>query len=142
MIRKKLVNSICLLLLFICLCTGCGYFHDSDITNTGTQAGTEDKEAAITEEDAEVIAVELNESVAKSGRTETAETADWFDVLPAYLGTPYVEVNRDIPFFTEEEKKRTDAFETYCDLDEFGQVRRGICQYLRGNMPTKNGRTL
>lgn len=137
MIRKKLANSICLLLLFICLCTGCGYFHDSGITNTGTEAGTEDREAAATEEDAEVIAAELNESVAKSGRIETVETADWFDVLPAYLGTPYVEVNKDIPFFTEEEKKRTDAFETYRDLDDLGRCGVAYANICEEIMPTK-----
>lgn len=137
MIRNKLVNSICLLLLFICLCTGCGYFNASSVTNTGTEAATEGIEASTTEENAEIAAAELKESVAKAAITETAETASWFESVPDYLGTPYVEVNRDIPFFTEEEKKRTDAFEIYSDLDALGRCGIAYANICEEIMPTE-----
>lgn len=35
--------------------------------------------------------------------------------------TPYVEVNGNVPFFSEEDKVRTDPFEFYSDLDGLGR---------------------
>lgn len=123
MIRNRIVKLICLLLAFICLCTGCGYFNASGSDNRGTKAGTESNEAATGK----------SEVAATVFMSEVTKTADWFDLLPEYLGTPYIEVNKDIPFFTEEDKKRTDAFETYSDLDDLGRcgvAYANICEEL------------
>ena len=61
----------------------------------------------------------------------------WYDSIPEYRGTPYIEVNQDVPFFTEEEKENTDAFEEYSDLDSLGRcgiAYANICEEL---MPTE-----
>ena len=47
-----------------------------------------------------------------------ANTTDM--TIPAYSGSPYVEVNGNKPYFTDDEKRRS-AFETYSDLDELGR---------------------
>lgn len=41
--------------------------------------------------------------------------------IPAYTGDPYVVINGNIPFFTEEEKTSTVTFEQYSELDELGR---------------------
>lgn len=58
------------------------------------------------------------------------------DALPDYCGTPYVEIERSRPGFTEEDWTET-AFETYSPLDQLGRcgaAYANICQEL---MPTE-----
>lgn len=62
-----------------------------------------------------------------------------FDIkeIPAYNGDPYVEVNDNLPFFTDEDMT-TEAFETYSDLDDLGRcgvAYANLCQEL---MPTED----
>ena len=64
---------------------------------------------------------------------EGTNEQNWSDSIPEYRGTPYIEVNRDIPFFSDADKKRTDAFEIYSDLDEAGRcgvAYANICEEL------------
>ncbi len=46
------------------------------------------------------------------------------DTIPAYRGNPYIEINGNIPYFTEEDKT-TEAFESYSELDSLGRC--GVC---------------
>ena len=41
--------------------------------------------------------------------------------IPEYTDSPYVEINGNIPLFTDEEKSVTDSFETYAELDSLGR---------------------
>lgn len=66
-----------------------------------------------------------------------ADLQTWYDSIPEYRGTPYIEVNNDVPFFTEEEKENTDTFEEYSELDSLGRcgvAYANICEEL---MPTE-----
>lgn len=63
---------------------------------------------------------------------------DWFDSIPEFRGTPYIEVNNDIPFFTEEEKKSTSAFEQYSDLDQLGRCGVAFSNVCEEIMPTED----
>ena len=71
--------------------------------------------------------------------TETLATdvQNWFDSIPDYRGTPYIEVNSDIPFFTSADKQRTDAFEIYSDLDELGRCNVAYANICEEIMPTE-----
>lgn len=71
----------------------------------------------------QLISKYVSETPTASTRSATGEEnlPAWFDSIPDYRGTPYIEVNHDIPFFSEEEKKNRDAFENYSDLDELGR---------------------
>ena len=40
--------------------------------------------------------------------------------VPAYCGTPYVEINDNNPFFTEEDLS-TESFESYSEMDALGR---------------------
>ena len=54
--------------------------------------------------------------------------------IPVYDGTPYIKLEKNIPDFTEDEKKNTEAFETYSELDllgRCGQAYANICPELQ-----------
>ena len=54
--------------------------------------------------------------------------------IPEYNGIAYTVVNNNNPFFTDEDKKRTDAFETYSELDSLGRcgvAYANICKELQ-----------
>lgn len=69
--------------------------------------------------------VEITESqtsVPVSNGTAIASGSFSIDNLPESDGvTAYVEINGNVPFFTEEEKTSTDPFEYYSDLDSLGR---------------------
>lgn len=51
----------------------------------------------------------------------TADELIELDRIPEYAGDPYIVINGNIPFFTEEEKTSTVTFEQYSELDELGR---------------------
>ncbi len=57
------------------------------------------------------------------------------DDIPAFSGKPYVEINNNVPFFTEEELSKTECFEYYSELDSLGRC--GVVYALcgRATMP-------
>jgi DNA-entry nuclease len=56
--------------------------------------------------------------------------------IPAYSGQPYVEINNNVPFFDEADKK-TDTFESYSDLDALGRCGVAFANVSRELMPTE-----
>lgn len=67
---------------------------------------------------------------------ETATIHGLYD-LPAYDGTPYVAVNDNVPYFTEDDYT-ANSFESYSDLDELGRC--GVAYACVGAdlMPTED----
>ncbi|MCI8422780.1 MAG: DNA/RNA non-specific endonuclease [Lawsonibacter sp.] len=60
------------------------------------------------------------------------------DSIPAFQdGTPWVEINGNVPSFSEEEKKNTDGFETYAELDALGRCGTAYANVCRELMPTE-----
>lgn len=58
------------------------------------------------------------------------------DAIPAYSGEPYVEINQNVPFFTEEDLTTT-PFETYSDLDSLGRCGVACANICVDLMPTE-----
>lgn len=111
-LRKNTIGLLCLIMMLSIL-TGCsGYIEQntSDVTDP-------------------VIETE--------NLSNNVESLDWFDSIPDYRGTPYIEVNNDIPFFTDEDKQRKNAFETYSDLDELGRCGVAYANICEEIMPTE-----
>ena len=50
----------------------------------------------------------------------TSSASYSLDALPAYSGEPYVTINNNEPFFTQEDMT-TNSYETYSDLDALGR---------------------
>lgn len=67
-------------------------------------------------------------------KQQTQTSADAPEDVPAYSGSPYVEVNGDVPYFTEQEKT-TDVFETYSELDTLGRCGTAYANICRELMP-------
>jgi DNA-entry nuclease len=93
--------------------------------------------------------VEAPDNIDLSIEQETSEDNNTFSIeedtsssfilseIPEYSGSPYIEVNDNIPYFSENEKVNTNVFETYSNLDSLGRcgvAYANICQEL---MPTE-----
>ena len=58
------------------------------------------------------------------------------ELYPQYTGQPYVEMNSNIPYFTEEEKI-IQSFEKYSDLDSLGRCGTAYANVSKDTMPTE-----
>ncbi len=92
---------------------------EADETGTGT-ADANDSESANSSSDA---------AASYSADISLVST-------PEYAGEPYIEINDNIPYFTDEEKT-TDVFETYSDLDALGRCGTAYANICRELMPTE-----
>ena len=57
--------------------------------------------------------------------------------IPEYLSSPYVEINNNIPYFTEENFTE-EAFEKYSELDSLGRSGVAIANICKEIMPPKD----
>lgn len=83
-----------------------------------------------------------NTTTVNSVETQENTNGNTMEELPTYQGSPYVQLNENHPNFTDEEKTRLDAFETYSDLDNLGRCGvafANICQEL---MPTEERQSI
>lgn len=58
------------------------------------------------------------------------------ETIPEYSGNPYVELNGNVPYFTDEELTIT-AFELYSELDSLGRCGAGYANICQEIMPTE-----
>lgn len=56
--------------------------------------------------------------------------------IPEYTSSPYVEINNNIPYFTEEDYT-TEAFEKYSEWDELGRSGVAFANICKDIMPTE-----
>ncbi len=63
------------------------------------------------------------------------------DEIPEFSGKPFVEINGNIPFFTDEEKL-TESYETYYDLDGLGRCTLAVACIGTDLMPTEGRESL
>lgn len=145
MIRKRfrallLVASVAASLIF----AGCGTDSTQEAGSAQEQTGelsspdgTEETGASAADaEEAQDSAGGTADSEDSSSDSSISYSADISLVsTPDYTGDPYIEINDNLPYFTEEEIS-TEAFEEYSDLDSLGRcgtAYANICQEL---MPT------
>lgn len=57
--------------------------------------------------------------------------------IPDYDATPYIQLEKNIPDFTEDEKKNTEAFETYSELDSLGRCGQAYANICPEIQPTE-----
>ncbi|MDD6666898.1 MAG: DNA/RNA non-specific endonuclease [Lachnospiraceae bacterium] len=77
-----------------------------------------------------------NETDAAASAGNTASTVD-LSSIPAYDGRAYVSINNNVPAFSDADKARTDAFETYSDLDDLGRCGVAYANVCKEIMPTE-----
>ena len=84
-----------------------------------------------------VIAVLLGLAAALFARLAARDqTPVSLDDIPAYAGEAYVEINGNVPFFTEDDWT-TDSFETYSELDALGRCGVAYANVCLEIMPTE-----
>lgn len=118
---KRKTYSILIALIF--LLAGCGRITNNTEEITSNQIVATESQVS---EDLDMIA---------TSDARTTETQ--LSTIPDYSGSPSVEVDGNIPNFTDEDKKRVDAFEEYSELDSLGRcgiAYANICPELQ---PTK-----
>ena len=77
-------------------------------------------------------------TVEMSQNETTATTTEVQADIPAYNGMPYIQLENNMPDFSDEEKTDTEAFEIYSDLDSLGrcgQAYANICLELQPTEP-------
>ena len=82
----------------------------------------------------ETIQIDEPEEVPTSGTAAESATFS-IDQVGTYSGNPYIVINNNAPFFTDEEKARTDAFETYSNLDSLGRCGVAYANICKELMP-------
>lgn len=65
--------------------------------------------------------------------TNTIEISD----IPEYSGLPYVEINSNVPYFTDDEKVNIEVFEEYSNLDFLGRCGLAYANICPEIMPTE-----
>ena len=153
-VNKYLQIFMCAVLLLIV--SGCTSFSDTSrqaIESNDTQAETTEEKTSesdkteektseenATEESSEETTENVNTNEYKEANSDDKSEADSADNLvcyPEYIGDAYVELNDNIPLFTDEEKKSTTAFEEYSDLDKLGRCGVAFANICTELMPTE-----
>ena len=101
--------------------------NDSLPDTQTTEAVTVQAQDSTSQTDAIQMSSEEAASLAEA-HINTALEAFANETIPEYSGNPYVELNGNVPYFTDEELSTT-AFELYSELDSLGM----LCQYLQGD---------
>ncbi|MGN0367654.1 MAG: DNA/RNA non-specific endonuclease, partial [Wujia sp.] len=109
-----------------------------EVATTETIEEQDTKETATTTE--ELVTSEFAEDThtVKDALADEQMQEDIITDIPVYNGYAYVEVNNNIPYFTDEEKQNVTAFETYSDLDELGRcdvAYANVCRQLQPTQP-------
>jgi DNA-entry nuclease len=79
-----------------------------------------------------------SDASSNAGAANAGNTASAVDLssIPAYNGTPYISINNNVPAFSDADKARTDAFESYSDLDGLGRCGVAYANVCKEIMPT------
>ena len=84
-----------------------------------------------------LITYNISDNNSGSDYNEVPESCISLEDITDYQGTPYIEINNNEPFFTQEEKSNSEAFENYSELDEFGRCGVAYANVCRELMPTE-----
>ena len=127
------------LLLALCLTlAACGSAPASS-GPAASAGGAADSASSAAESQPEPEEAPAPAEPSSSAPAEGAETAAFApDSLPAYAGEAWVAVNGNQPYFTEEERQNTEAFENYSELDELGRCGVAWANVCPELMPTED----
>ena len=98
------------------------------------EAGSETEEPETTQS---TTTEKLTTAEKVTERTETEKYVVDPASVPAYSGTPYTELNANIPVFSDEEKTKTDVFEYYSAQDHLGRCGVAYANVCKDIMPTE-----
>ena len=109
--------------------------NDSQPDTQTTEAVTVQAQDSASQTD--VVQMSSEEAAGLSeAHINTALEAFASETIPEYSGNPYVELNGNLPYFTDEELSTT-AFELYSELDSLGRCGAGYANICKEIMPTE-----
>lgn len=130
---KRLSSILISTLLVISVLSGCVSTESDFVKENYPEYSTINSGDAIQSTNANT---ELNTDI-NNVKTENktivigGETIEWF------TSEPYIIVNNNVPFFTEDDKKITDKVELYSELDELGRCGTAFATVCQELMPTE-----
>ena len=121
--RKKLTLKILTILTSFLLLFGCS----ANVVNNTTQQSISD-----------TLSTTNSQNSTESNITSSTTTEQTFDIssIPEYNGSPYVEINNNVPQFTKSEIT-TSSFEIYGGLDGLGRCTTAFSCIGKDLMPTE-----
>ena len=112
---------------------------DTESTETESEAETE-SETTNTKKDTATASTAKDKTSSTTETTAKSQTSTATSVslsnIPAYSGSPYVAVNNNVPFFTDNDMTTT-AFENYSSLDALGRCGVAYANVCTETMPTE-----
>ena len=114
--KKRLFSGLAVTLV---LAVGYSFYGTTEAGNTSNIAEVTSSEEALQED-----TIEYSAPLSLSD-------------VGAYIGKPYVEINGNVPYFSEEEKLNTSAFEQYSNLDFLGRCGVAYANICPELMPTE-----
>lgn len=109
--------------------------NDSQPDTQTTEAVTVQAQDSASQTDVVQMSSEEAASLAET-HINTALEAFANETISEYSGNPYVELNGNMPYFTDEELSTT-AFELYSELDSLGRCGAGYANICKEIMPTE-----
>jgi DNA-entry nuclease len=130
--KKWNLRVIALFCAILFLLSGCGTSVPELTGPTETQYRVND--TASTEPE---ITEAVDPAATEATATESESGPSATDGYGTYAGHAWVEINGNIPYFTEDEKNSTEAFEIYSDLDSLGRCGVAYVNICKELMPTE-----
>ena len=148
--RRTAVKSRILVMLVAMCVVFCGCsFNDSSYNSTTeyettTEAVSEEKttlqvvdEITTEAKEEKTEAKTVDESTLTDSDKNESETARGAVEYPPYDGEAFVQLEGNSPNFTDDEKKNTEAFEEYSELDSLGRCGVAYANICKEIMPTE-----
>ncbi len=151
--KNNQLRFIYILLCIIIALSGCSYNSKNDNGSISVSESTVNsyEETTLDVESETNIESDLKETIeitSKSSEMSDEESeiesdsdslTEIFDLknIPEYSDNPYIYINDNKPFFSDEEKNITDSFETYSNLDELGRCGVAFANISTDIMPTE-----
>lgn len=144
--RRLLKLAICMVAVIVTISTGASSeqstnaqktaIERSDKTNATKDNDAKAKDSGNNKTDTAAETKKDNEA-GKAENTTPAASAPVISLsdIPAYSGNPYVEINGNVPYFTDAEMT-TEAFERYSALDGLGRCGTAYANVCKDVMPT------
>ena len=111
------------------------------ITSEATTETTEETTLEAATEGTELTTSEITTEATTDVSATDTDSSDKKDssisIIPQYSGKAYIELNNNSPAFTDDEKKSTESFELYSDLDELGRCGVAFANVSKDIMPNK-----
>jgi DNA-entry nuclease len=127
MLNKKFLSLLLSVILIVSFLIGCDAANPLE-TNSTPIINTDETEPSL-----EIIPSDTPVEVITPELSYRAKD---------YTGKPYIVVNNNEPYFTNEEKTNTEAFELYSDLDKLGRCGVAYANICKELMPTEKRESL